>query len=119
MSETDAFEQALAARGGQHFLLRLYVTGATPSSQRAIANLSTICDEELKGRYTLEVIDVYQRPDLAKGEQIIATPTLIRKLPEPVARLVGDLSDKERVLIGLDLRTVHRRPSGGGQAADE
>ena len=102
-SETQHFEDALTASASQRYLLRLYVVGATAASQRAIANLISICEEELEGRYTLEVVDVFQRPELAAGEQIIATPTLIRVLPEPVARLVGDMSDREKVLLGLDL----------------
>ena len=105
-SDTPRFEKALAASATQHYVLRLYVIGATAASQRAIANLTRLCEEELQGRYTLEVIDVYQSPELLAGEQIIATPTLIRYLPAPVARLVGDMSDRERVLLGLDLRPV-------------
>lgn len=89
-----------------HYVLRLYVTGMTPRSTEAIARTRELCDEYLAGRYELEVIDIYQQPKLAKGDQIIATPTLIRKLPAPLRRLVGDLSNKERVLLGLDLRPV-------------
>jgi len=85
-------------------LLRLYVTGMTPRSQNAIAHLKTICEEYLHGRYELEVIDIYQQPTLAKGDQIIAAPTLIKRLPLPLRRLVGDLSNVDRVLLGLDLR---------------
>ena len=102
-SATERFEAALAAVGEQPFVLRLYVAGATPGSQRAIANLREICETQLAGRYQLEVIDVYQRPQLAVQEQIVATPTLVRLLPQPVARIVGDLSDGDKVLIGLDL----------------
>lgn len=87
-----------------HYVLRLYVTGKTPNSLRAIANLKAICEEHLQGRYDLQVIDVYQQPSLAEGDQIVATPTLIRKLPVPLRRFIGDLSDKEKVLFGLDLR---------------
>jgi len=86
-------------------VLRLYVAGQTPNSVRAIANLKKICEESLQGRrYELEVIDLYQQPQLAQGEQIIAVPTLVRKLPPPLRRIIGDLSDTERVLVGLDLR---------------
>jgi circadian clock protein KaiB len=85
-------------------VLRLYVTGTTPASVRALANLKRICEEHLQGQYELEVIDIYEKPALARGEQIVATPTLVKKLPAPLRRLVGDLSDKERVLLGLDLR---------------
>jgi circadian clock protein KaiB len=76
----------------------------TPRSTRAIATIKEICEEHLKGRYDLRVIDIYQQPVLAKGEQIIAVPTLTRKLPPPLRRLIGDLSDRERVLVGLDIR---------------
>jgi circadian clock protein KaiB len=86
------------------YVLRLYVTGTTSRSVLAIRNIKEICEEHLKGRYRLEVIDVYQRPTLASGEQIIATPTLIRELPAPLRRLIGDLSDVDRVLMGLDLK---------------
>lgn len=89
--------------------LRLYVAGMTPRSLLAIANIREICGEHLKGRYHLQVIDLYQQPVLAEGEQIVALPTLIRKLPPPLRRIIGDLSDRERVLIGLDLR-----PKAGG-----
>jgi len=87
-----------------HYLLRLYVAGQTPRSVRAIANLKKICEEHLSSRYRLEVIDLYQRPQLAEGHQIIALPTLIKELPEPIRRVIGDLSNTEQVLVGLDLR---------------
>jgi len=86
------------------YVLRLYVTGTTPNSLNAIDNIRKICEEHLKGRYDLQVIDLYQQPSLAKGEQIIATPTLIKKLPLPLRRIIGDMSSTERVLVGLDLR---------------
>jgi circadian clock protein KaiB len=92
------------AQDESHYLLRLYVTGATERSRRAIVNLDGICREHLKGRYDLEVIDVYQKPTLAKDEQIIAAPTLIRKLPLPIRRIIGDLSDRDAVLLGLDIK---------------
>ena len=79
----------------------------TSRSTRAIANIKEICEEHLKGRYDLRVIDIYQQPVLAKGEQIIAVPTLIKKLPPPLRRLIGDLSDRKRVLIGLDIKPEH------------
>jgi len=100
----DDFERSLAEAKTEKYLLRLYVTGMTPRSADAIARIKSICEEFLAGRYDLEVIDIYQQPTLAKGEQIIATPTLIKRLPSPLRRLVGDLSNKERVLLGLDLR---------------
>lgn len=84
--------------------LRLYVAGMTPRSSLAIANITEICASELAGRFDLEVIDLYLKPALAAGDQIIAVPTLIRKLPQPLRRIIGDLSDRERVLVGLDLR---------------
>jgi circadian clock protein KaiB len=85
------------------YVLRLYVTGMTPRSTEAIKNLQAICGEYLEGRFDLEVIDIYQQPVLTQGEQIVAAPTLIKKLPLPMRRLVGDMSDRERVLLGLDL----------------
>lgn len=84
--------------------LRLYVAGQTPKSLQAFANLKRICEEHLAGRYRIEVIDLLLQPQLAKGDQILALPTLVRKLPEPVRKIIGDLSDTERVLVGLDLR---------------
>ncbi len=84
--------------------LRLYVAGQTPRSLRAFANLKRICEEHLAGKYEIEVIDLLKNPKLAKGDQILAIPTLVRKLPEPVRKIIGDLSNTERVLIGLDLR---------------
>jgi circadian clock protein KaiB len=89
--------------GGEQYILRLYVTGMTSRSSRAVGNLRAICDEYLEGRYELEVIDIYQQPVLTKGEQIVAAPTLIKKLPLPMRRIIGDMSNRERVLLGLDL----------------
>jgi circadian clock protein KaiB len=86
------------------YVLRLYITGTTPRSQEAIRNIRRICEEELKGRYDLEVIDVYQQPDLARKEQILAAPTLIRELPLPLRKLVGDMSNTEKVVVGLEIR---------------
>lgn len=97
-------EEAAAGSPRQRYVLRLYVTGMTPRSTRAIENVRTICDEHLNGRYELEVIDIYQQPVLAKGEQIIAAPTLIKQLPLPLRRIIGDMSNRERLLLGLDLR---------------
>jgi circadian clock protein KaiB len=84
--------------------LRLYVAGQTPKSLQAFANLKKICEEHLAGNYQIEVVDLLKNPALAKGDQILALPTLVRKLPEPVRKIIGDLSNKERVLVGLDLR---------------
>lgn len=93
-----------AHESGQHYVLRLYVTGTTPASSRAIEQAQALCNEHLHGRYDLEVIDLYQKPALAKDEQIIAAPTLIKALPLPLRRFIGDLSSMEKVLFGLDLR---------------
>jgi len=84
--------------------LKLYVAGQTPKSLQAFANLKRICEEHLAGEYHIEVIDLQDNPQLAKGDQILALPTLVRKLPEPVRKIIGDLSNTERVLVGLDLR---------------
>lgn len=108
---TEAFEKALAgAPRDEHYVLRLYVTGMTPRSTEAFATIKTICEEHLHGRYELEVIDIYQHPQLARDEQIIAAPTLVKRLPTPLRRIIGDLSNTDRVLVGLDLRP---RPSRG------
>ena len=90
--------------------LRLYVAGQTPRSIAAFANLKKICEEHLSGRYNIEVVDLVKHPQLAAGDQILAIPTLVRRLPEPITRIIGDLSNTERVLIGLDLRPL---PNGG------
>ena len=106
---TETFEKLIQQKEKEKYVLRLYVAGLTPRSQMAIKNIKKICEEHLKGRYDLEVIDVYQNPVLAKGEQIIAAPTLLRKLPLPLRRFIGDLSDSERILLGLDLRQKKER----------
>lgn len=84
--------------------LRLYIAGYTPRAVKALENLKLICEEHLKDRYSIEVVDLMRNPKLARGDQIVAVPTLVRKLPEPVRKIIGDLSNKERVLVGLDLR---------------
>lgn len=104
----DGGRPSARARAARRYVLRLYVTGSTPRSTLAIKNLKAICEEHLRGRYQLEIIDVYQRPKLLKDEQIVATPTLIKVLPAPIRRLIGDLSSEERVLFGLDLRPKDR-----------
>jgi circadian clock protein KaiB len=86
------------------YQLRLYVAGQTPKSVLAFTNLKRICEEHLAGRYEIEVIDLRQAPQLAQGDQILALPTLVRRLPEPIKKIIGDLSNTERVLVGLDLR---------------
>ena len=106
---TCSFEEMLASSPDlteSPYLLKLYVLGATPNSQRAIKNIKDICEQHLQGRYTLKVIDLYQQPQLAEGEQIVATPTLVKKLPLPLRRILGDLSNTERVLVGLNLRRI-------------
>jgi len=98
---------AEAARNGvpeKRYVLRLYVAGINPRSSAAIRTVTEICEDHLKDRYELEIVDLYQQPTLAKGEQIIAVPTLVKKLPEPLRRFIGDMADKERILVGLDLR---------------
>ena len=99
-----ALERAAEERSRARYVLRLYVAGTTQRSTRAILNIRRICEEHLAGRYELEVVDIYQQPTLAVGEQIIAAPTLIRKLPLPLRRFIGDMSGTERILVGLDLR---------------
>ena len=90
--------------GDEMFDLRLYVAGQTPKAVRAFANLRKICDEYLAGRYRIEVIDLLEDPQLGRGDQILALPTLVRRLPQPIKKIIGDLSNTERVLVGLDLR---------------
>jgi circadian clock protein KaiB len=103
-------KRARAARSerpnGDFYELRLYVAGQTSRSIAALSNLKQICEEHLRGRYRIEVIDLIEKPQLARGDQILALPTLVRRLPEPIRKLVGDLSDTERALVGLDLRPV-------------
>jgi circadian clock protein KaiB len=93
----------MAKTNNSKYQLRLYVAGQTPKSIKAFANLKKICEEHLKDRYTIEVIDLMKNPQLAKGDQILAIPTLVRKLPEPIRKIIGDLSNTERVLVGLNV----------------
>ncbi len=99
----------MAATSEEKYILRLYVTGSTSRSIVALTNLKKICEEYIEGRYELQVIDLYQKPSLAKGDQIIAAPTLIKKLPLPFRRIIGDMSDKEKVLLGLDLKELKNK----------
>jgi circadian clock protein KaiB len=92
----------------EYFILKLYVAGQTPKSLTAFANLKKICEEHMKSRYSIEVVDLLKNPQLAKGDQILAIPTLVRKLPEPVRKIIGDLSNTERVLVGLDLKPAKK-----------
>ncbi len=103
VDSTKSFEQALEHIPDERYVLRLYVAGTTPRSVTAVANIRAICEETLQGRYDLEVIDIYQHPEHAKPEQIVVAPTLIKKLPLPVRKIIGDLSNKDRVLVGLDI----------------
>jgi circadian clock protein KaiB len=102
---TKAFEMALQETEHGQYVLRLYVSGLTPNSQRAIENVRKICEEHLKGRYQLEIIDIYQQPIFAKEGQIVAAPTLVKELPPPLRKFIGDLSNTEKILLGLDVRT--------------
>ncbi len=103
---TAEFDMSISGSGKDKYILRLYITGTTSRSVLALTNLKKICEEYLEGRYELEVIDLYQMPGLAKNEQIIAAPTLIKKLPLPFRRIIGDMSSTEKVLMGLDLKKV-------------
>ncbi|MBC6605924.1 circadian clock protein KaiB [Hymenobacter sp. BT188] len=93
----------------EYWELRLYVAGQTPKSVAAIANLKKYCEQHLLGRYKLEVIDLLQHPQLAEGDQILAIPTLVRKVPVPIRKIIGDLSNEERVLVGLDIRPIESK----------
>ncbi len=104
VDSTGALDEAARKRRAEHYVLRLYITGITPASTRALEKARAICEEHLRGRYELEVIDIYQTPSLAKDHQIVATPTLIKVLPPPLRRYIGDLSRAEAKLFGLDLR---------------
>ena len=102
----EKFEEAINERRGRRteYILRLYVTGSTSRSLRAISNLKRLCDEYLPGAYDLQIIDIYRNPDAARDAQIVAAPTLIKRLPAPLRRFVGDLSNTQKLLIGLDIR---------------
>jgi circadian clock protein KaiB len=104
VTKTPARPKAAARQKKAKYVLRLYVTGTTGKSVRAIQNVRRICEEHLRGLYDLEVVDIYKSLPLARGDQIIAAPTLIRRLPSPLRRLIGDMSDEQRVLVGLDIR---------------
>ena len=105
-------EEAAAKRQAQRYVLRLYIAGLTPRSTLAIQNIRKLCEEHLEGRYDLQVIDIYQHPVLAEGEQILAAPTLIKQLPLPLRRFIGDMSNTERILVGMDLRTAGEKQGG-------
>ena len=102
--DTKLFEDALAAGPqAKHYLLRLFISGNTPRSSRAIQNIRALCEERLLGHYELQVIDIYQHPEFLKPEQILVTPTLVKKLPPPLRKIIGDLSDTEKLLVALDI----------------
>lgn len=100
----DSLEQHIGEQEDKPWILRLYVAGQTPKSLTAFSNLKKICEEHLAGQYRIEVIDLLVNPQLAQGDQIVAIPTLVRKLPEPVRKIIGDLSNTDRTLVGLQLR---------------
>jgi circadian clock protein KaiB len=100
---SPAASEMSADESGERYILKLYVAGMTSRSARAVDNVRAFCEKHLEGRYDLQVIDVYQQPALAKSEQLIAAPTLIKKLPLPLRRLIGDMSSEDRILVGLDL----------------
>ena len=106
---TAQYEKAIRDLGEGVYVLRLFVAGTTPRSARAIANLKSVCDEYLEGRYDLQVIDVYQQGQAARSAQVVAAPTLVKKLPPPLRKLIGDMSDKEKILVGLDIRKRKER----------
>lgn len=102
---TEAFEMTLSETDPGVYVLRLYVSGMTPNSLKAIENVRKICAEHLEGHYQLEIIDIYQQPIFAKEGQIVAAPTLVKELPPPLRKFIGDMSKTERILLGLDVRT--------------
>jgi circadian clock protein KaiB len=112
-TELEAMQAAADMQANARYVLKLYITGMTPRATRAVANIRTICEQHLPGRYELEVVDISQQPTLAEGEQIIAAPTLIKKLPLPLRRFIGDLSQTDRILLGLDLREKAGEASSG------
>ncbi len=106
ISETGMPKQKPDKKANDTWILRLYVAGQTPKSITAFKNLKAICEEQLKGKYQIEVIDLIKNPQLCREDQILAVPTLVRKLPVPVRKIIGDLSNTDRVLVGLDLKVV-------------
>jgi circadian clock protein KaiB len=104
VDRTELFERLSGQSQTQHYVLSLYVTGMTERSRQAIESIRRLCEEHLQGRYELEVFDISQQPEVARREQLVAAPTLIKRLPLPLRRLIGDLSDEDRVLVGLNIR---------------
>jgi len=116
---TTAFERAAADQSQVRYVLTLYVTGMRPRSQRAIENIRRLCDEHLAGRYELQIIDIYQQPAYAQAAQIIAAPTLVKKLPPPLRQIIGDMSDDGRVLVALGVKVPEgREPPGTPTGSD-
>lgn len=114
--QSSHWEEGLLKAAKEKYCLRLYVTGTTPKSNRAITNIKRLCETHLKGRYSLEIIDIYQQPELARGAQIIAAPTLIKKLPLPLRKFIGDMADSDRILLGLDLDRASQSQETNGKA---
>jgi circadian clock protein KaiB len=114
--QSGHWEKTLLKTAKEKYSFRLYVTGATPKSNRAITNIKRICETHLKGRYSLEIIDIYQQPELARGAQIIAAPTLIKRLPLPLRKFIGDMADGDRILLRLDLEPARKSQETNGKA---
>ena len=108
MTDIHLDDQEETGKVEEKWNLRLYVAGQTPKSRAALINLKKICEEYLKNQYTIEIVDLIETPKLARGDQIFAVPTLVRKLPEPIKKIIGDLSNTERVLVGLDIQPLPR-----------
>ena len=107
MNSASEFEKLLkGVPGGEHYSLQLFITGTTERSTQAVTNIRTLCEEYLQGHYELEVVDIYQQPGRAADDQIIAAPTLVKSLPSPPKRLIGDLSNRDRVIVGLNLKSA-------------
>lgn len=106
VNRAEDYEKALQDEQHAHYVLRLFVAGNSVKSAQAIEVIRDICEKNLEGRYTLEVIDIYQQPDLVRGEQVLAAPTLIKQLPLPLRRIIGDMSSSERILVGLNLKPI-------------
>ena len=119
ISAYQGLEQALERQSQGKYVLKLYITGLTPRSQAALRNIKNLIQEQGKDNYELEVIDIYQQPTLAKGDQIVAVPTLVKKLPLPIRKLIGDLSQKDRIILGLDLKPKKLQSSPPGTIKDK
>lgn len=112
-NEESEADSAQKKKDFDYWKLRLYIAGETPKAKAAFKNLKLICEEQLKGKYEIEVIDLVKNPQLCRDDQILAVPTLVRKLPEPIRKIIGDLSNTERVLVGLDLKSMVSLKNGG------